>query len=220
MLLHISDDPAAEMALRFTEFASRGDTCTVAVSGGRTPATFYSLLAAEYRARIPWNALSFYQVDERCVSPSDPRSNWRMLLHELLAHVPPVKAFRMEAERERAAEDYEQLLRAKLLMNAAGMPVFDLVLLGMGADGHTASLFPGTHALGETQRLAVRNEAPQLEPPRITLTFPVLNAAKRKWFLVSGADKAPAFAEARRGHLPAGQIHGAEWFVGREVVQP
>src|SRR5690606_25597645 len=130
-----------------------------------------------------------------------------------------VRAHRMEVDHPGMDVAYEALLRAGNGEMAPGnVPVLDVVLLGMGADGHTASLFPGTAACDEAKRLVVVNADPSLDPARWTLTCPVLNAARHKWFLAAGADKAEAYQQAVRGAVPAGRIEKPEWFVDGGVV--
>jgi 6-phosphogluconolactonase len=136
-----------------------------------------------------------------------------MLHEELLAHLPGITAYRIEAERDGAAEDYERVIREVVPDGDNGIPRFDLVLLGMGTDGHTASLFPGTPALDENHRLVVKNPVPQLTTERVTMPFPLVNAATHKWFLVTGADKAAALARVKRGELPAARVLDAQWFI-------
>lgn len=169
--------------------AARG-RFTWALSGGGTPRPFYERLSRPpYRDAIPWSSVWTYWGDERTVPPDHPDSNYRMAHEALLAHVEalPDQTFRMEGERppEEAATRYEKTLAAHV---GGTLPVFDLVLLGLGSDGHTASLFPGTDGLRETRRWVIANAVPQLHTTRLTLTFPVLNAARRVWFLV-GPDK-------------------------------
>ena len=170
----------------------------VAVSGGNTPRGMFALLAdrsAPYFARVPWEKLHLFWVDERCVPPTDAESNYRMTNEAMLAHVPlPAgQIHRMEGELdpEVAASRYEATIRSSLRLEGAETPAFDLVLLGMGDDGHTASLFPHTQALHELGRLVVANHVPQKEAWRITLTWPVINAAREVAFLIEGAEKAP-----------------------------
>ncbi len=216
--VHVSDRPAEALARRFVALANNLDKGNIAVSGGRTPHELYMLLATVYKSQVPWHRLTLFQVDERPVPPGHEESNWTLLADTILARVSEVRAHRMEAERPLGAEDYERLLRRLVPLNTAGVPVFDLVILGLGADGHTASLFPSTDALEEAERAVVNNEVPALKTSRVTLTFPVLNAAKRRWFLVQGADKAAVFAEAQRGLHPAGRVKDAEWFVDSSVT--
>ncbi|MBX7255558.1 MAG: 6-phosphogluconolactonase [Candidatus Hydrogenedentes bacterium] len=220
MSVFVSESPAREAAAAFATLCEESIAClNLAVSGGSTPRALFRLLATEFREHIPWQRVAVFQVDERCVPPTDSQSNWKMLHEELLAHVPNLTAFRMEAERPRAAEDYERVIRDNAPANEVGVPRFDLILLGMGADGHTASLFPGTDALSEERRLVVLNAVPQLSTERITMTYPLINAAARRWFLVQGADKAPAYARIHsHGDVPAALVADADWFVDASVV--
>jgi 6-phosphogluconolactonase len=208
----VCDDPVRTLAQAFVEELAGIESPCVALSGGSTPGPLYRLWAREYRGSLRWGSVRMFQVDERCVPPDDDASNWKMLQETLLSAIPEAHAWRMEAERDGAAQAYETVLREHVPAGEAGIPRLDLVLLGMGFDGHTASLFPGTAPLEERERLVVPNDAPQLDIPRITLTYPVLEAAARRWFLVTGCDKAPAVAMADSGHNPAGKLD-AVWFL-------
>jgi 6-phosphogluconolactonase len=190
----------------------------VALAGGSTPRAMYELLAVGRRhghPKLPWSRLHFFFGDERAVPPDHPESNFRMASEALLAHVPVPAAnvHRIHAELEpaRAAEDYEADLRRFFALSLHGLPRFDLILLGLGADGHTASLFAGSPALRETRRLVTAHPASQSRAARLTLTLPVLNAAAEVLFVVSGADKAPVVravlhGPARRPALPAQRV--------------
>jgi 6-phosphogluconolactonase len=167
---------------------------SVALSGGSTPKSLYSLLASNY-ADFAWNRVFLFFGDERHVPPTDPESNYRMVKESLLSKIaiPPDNVFRVPAENpdaDAAAADYEAQLRSFFELKPGEFPRFDLVLLGMGPDGHTASLFPGSAALDERSRLVVANWVAQFNTHRITLTFPVLNRAAEVMFLASGPDKA------------------------------
>lgn len=223
----VSDDPAGRLASDLVAYLSSRGGAHIAVSGGSTPRTLFKILVNEYRAAIPWGRITIWQVDERCVPPDDPQSNWRMLKEELSSRISDLISHRIEAEREGAAEDYEALMRRAVsnlnrfeshTTNPQPIPQLDLVLLGMGADGHTASLFPGTAALDEHKRLFVRNEVPQLNTHRITMTFPLINAARKRWFLVAGADKAAAFRRVQSGELPAANVNDATWYMDPPVL--
>lgn len=173
----------------------------VALAGGSTPRGLYGRLGAEpWRSRIDWSCLEIFWGDERCVPPTDSASNYAMAKEALLARVPiPERAVhRIDGERapKRAAALYEEELRR---ITNLELPRLDLVLLGMGADGHTASLFPGTAALDEKERLVVATEAPAAPRDRVTLTLPMLNAARAVLFLVQGGDKAPALERVLAG---------------------
>jgi 6-phosphogluconolactonase len=171
----------------------------VAVSGGTTPKAMFALLAdrsAPYFARVPWERLHLFWVDERCVPPTDAESNYRMTEETLLEHVPVAagQIHRIEGELgpEVAAARVEAAIRAAFLLEGAQTPAFDLVLLGLGEDGHTASLFPHTAALFELGRIAVANHVPQKKTWRTTLTWPVINRGREVAFLIEGAAKAQA----------------------------
>ena len=191
---------------------TRGKFC-VALSGGSTPRGLYSVLASQFRESIPWRKIYFFFGDERQVPPDHPDSNYRMACESMLSKVPvPAEnVFRIRAEQDAdtAALDYEQTLRRFFNLQANEFPRFDLVLLGIGTDGHTASLFPGSAALNETHRLAVANWGEKLKTYRITLTFPVLNHAAFVMFLVSGSDKADILREVfenRNANLPSQRV--------------
>jgi 6-phosphogluconolactonase len=169
----------------------------VAISGGNTPKAMFALLADRgqpYFARVPWEKLHLFWVDERCVPPTHEESNYRITNEAMLAHVPlpPAQVYRMEGELdpEVAASRYEATIRNAFRLEGAETPTFDLVLLGMGDDGHTASLFPHTEALHEMARLAVANHVPQKDAWRITLTWPVINRGREVAFLIEGEGKA------------------------------
>lgn len=200
---------------------------TVALAGGSTPRQTYELLTEPtFRDQIRWEAVHVFWGDERCVPPNDPRSNARMARLALLHHVPvpveqvhPIRS--MDDPRESAA-DYAAVLHRTF---DPASPRFDLVILGMGEDGHTASLFPGTPALDETESwvAAVLSKA----PPRVTLTLPVLNAAGIVAFLVSGDNKANALQRVIEGvstmePLPAARVVPGDgsirWFVDRSAA--
>jgi 6-phosphogluconolactonase len=176
----------------------------VAMAGGETPKALYALLAsAEYRHRVAWDQVSFFFGDERAVPTDHPDSNYGAandaLFHPL--DISPQNIYRMKAEMadlEAAAADYERELHAAF--QGERVPRFDLIFLGMGPDGHTASLFPGSPALAEHKRLVVPvTDAPKPPPRRLTLTIPVLNAARLVLFMVTGADKAQALREVFTG---------------------
>jgi len=212
-------DPTAlarEAAERFAGIAAealaRAGRFTVALTGGSTPKLLYTLLATEpYRSRLPWPRTHVFWGDERCVPPDHKESNYRMAHEALLRHlpIPPAQIHRMRGEDpdpERAAAEYEHQLRAAFQSQAGMPPRFDLVLLGMGADGHTASLFPHTEALREKQRWVVRNHVPKLQAHRLTLTAPVINAGATILFLVAGDEKAAALRDVLEGPADPGRL--------------
>ena len=166
------------------------ETFTLALSGGSTPRPSYELLAEDpFRSRVDWNKVEIYFGDERCVPPDSPQSNYRIANEALLSRVPipagNVHRIRGEIDPEEAAKEYGRMLRERC-GDGGGL---DLVLLGMGPDGHTASLFPGTQALRETLHRCVANFVPKLNAWRVTLTAPFINRSDEVMFLVAGADK-------------------------------
>ncbi len=179
---------------------------TIALSGGSTPRGLHELLAGDpaIRDRLPWRHLHFFWGDERHVPPDNPESNYRMAYESLftLAPVPKENIHRVPAEEPDvalAAEKYERELRTFFGLGIGQLPRFDCILLGMGSDGHTASLFPHTEALHESNRLVVANWVDKFKADRITLTVPVLNHADLVVFLVSGHEKAEALKEVLQG---------------------
>ncbi|MGD9850910.1 MAG: 6-phosphogluconolactonase [Nitrospirales bacterium] len=184
--------------------STSGVSYSIALSGGSTPRGLFRLLAADpYRSQCDWSSCKIFWGDERCVPPDHSDSNFRMAKDSLLDHVPIAShhVFRVEGEREpeEAALRYGQVLSEHVQRGENNLPRFDLVLLGMGPDGHTASLFPNTTALQETKRTVVANWVEKLQTFRITLTPPVLNAANDVVFLVSGQDKALAVQSVLEG---------------------
>jgi 6-phosphogluconolactonase len=198
----VSDDPAAAATELLA--AAGGHVC---ITGGSTPRKAYERVA---EARTDWSGVDFWFTDERCVPPDHEHSNYRMADEALLSRVSGAAVHRMKGELgpERGAADYERELEA------AGRPTFDLILLGIGPDVHTCSLFPGDDALGERERPVVGVETPGMAPlvPRITLTLPTVNASRRIVFLVTGEDKADAVARAFSGRrdpmAPASLVEG------------
>ena len=228
VLRHNTLDVAAEAAAE--EIATFAERCVartgwfvMALSGGRTPSVLFRLLAKPpYADRIVWDRCDVFWSDERCVPPRDPESNYRMA-HDLLLDrvpVPPRNVHRIKGELppSEAADRYEETLRRVLGARDAGeapAELFDLVLLGMGVDGHTASLFPGNDALGEKTRWVVDVTAPPGIAPaaRVTMTLPVLNAAERVLFLTAGEDKAVLLDRIRNDpeaarSIPAAMVRG------------
>jgi 6-phosphogluconolactonase len=190
--VRVLDDPAAAAADVLVEAVAGAGQ--IALAGGSTPRAAYMRAAG---AEIDWSRAVLWFGDERCVPPDHEHSNYRMvresLLDRILGEPPVVRRIEGELGPREAAERYEAELRSAF---GAGLPELDLVLLGLGPDAHTASLFPGAPALDERERLAVGVETPGMAPivPRATLTLPVLNRARRVVFLVAGEDKAEAVA--------------------------
>lgn len=186
--------------------SSRG-VARVAVSGGSTPRAVFALLAdpsAPYLTSLPWQQLQLFWVDERCVPPADHESNFGMIKAAMLDCVPLPKAniHRMEGELdpEEAASRYEAEIRNVFRLEGAQTPTFDLVMLGLGADGHTASLFPHTDGLHEMARIVIANHVPQKDTWRLTLTWPVIIGAREVAFLIEGEQKARMVQMVFAGH--------------------
>ncbi len=204
--------------------AARG-RFVAALSGGSTPRATYERLAAdEFAGRVEWARVHLFWGDERCVPPDHPDSNYGLARQALLDKISilPENIHRIQGELppDQAAALYQAELESVLGLDGR----FDLILLGMGADGHTASLFPGTAALQERQRAVVAVYVERLQAWRVTLTLPVLNAARNVVFLVSGAEKAPTLARLQAGEpLPAGQVRPRQgkltWLVDQAAYQ-
>ena len=178
----------------------------VAISGGTTPKAMFALLAdpvQPFFKQVPWDKLDLYWVDERCVPPTDADSNYRMTNEALLSKVPlaPENIHRMEGELDPAvaAARYESTIRNSFRLEGAETPTFDLVLLGMGDDGHTASLFPHTEAINDLTDIVTANHVPQKDTWRITLTWPVINQGREVAFLIEGAAKAQVLHDVLLG---------------------
>lgn len=209
--------------------AARG-RFTVALSGGNTPRAVYALLAEQYRDSLPWEKIFVFFGDERHVPPDHPDSNYRMAKESLLSQVriPQQNVFRIQAElpADVAARKYEESLREFFQLPPGSWPRFDLIFLGLGDDGHTASLFPGTAALDEDARLVVANWVEKFKAYRITLTFPVLNHAAEGLFLASGEGKAEImrqiFRNAGNAIYPAQMVRPEQgrllWIADRQAT--
>lgn len=200
-------DEVAEMAMQLVQRAaadaiSFGSRFVLGLAGGSTPRVLYERMAARPE-QLPWASTHIVFGDERCVPPDHPRSNYRMVQEALLDRLDPKVAavLRMEGEAapETAASEYQ--LRLQELFPRAPWPRIDLLLLGLGSDGHMASLFPGSPALDESERWVVHNDGPGNDPAdrRLTLTLPVLRAARRIVFMVTGTAKSRVVAEAFAG---------------------
>ncbi|MGH9253254.1 MAG: 6-phosphogluconolactonase [Vicinamibacterales bacterium] len=222
---------AGQAAVRtINEYVRGAGRCSLVLSGGNTPRTLYSLLASEFRDQIPWAHVHVFWGDERCVAPDDPDSNYRMAKETLLDHVPcpagnvhPMPTHFPSADA--AARDYERTLRNYF---SNEWPHFDLILLGLGEEGHTASLFPGSPALGERARWVVAVETPADPPLRLTLTLPALTRAVNIYVLVAGSKKASALHHVLAGAAdpniyPAAGVRLTEgtliWWVDREAAE-
>src|ERR1700676_1571673 len=226
--VHILKDNAAIARRAAEEFVKVAQSAvqqhgsfSVALSGGSTPKLLYSLLATdlELRAKVPWDKMQIFFGDERHVGPDDPQSNFKMAAESMFDKAPlkPEQIHRMKGEypdAEKAAQEYEQELRTQFHLKDKELPRFDLVLAGMGDEGHTLSLFPGTKALHPEGRAVVRNWGGKLATDRITATAPAVNNAEMILFMVAGKKKALALKGVLEGpsdpkHLPAQLIQPA-----------
>lgn len=191
----------------------------LALSGGSTPKNIYHLLAQpEFRSQLDWSRVLLFWSDERCVPPTDSESNYRMAYDAGLETLPllPEHIFRMhgESDPKQAGDAYDQLIQ-KIVPDGC----FDLVMLGMGTDGHTASLFPHTAALQVTDKLATANYIPDKKSWRITLTLPCINKARIAVFYVTGDEKAQRVAEVFAGaKVPAGLVENGLWFLDKPAA--
>jgi 6-phosphogluconolactonase len=202
----------------------------VALSGGRTPKLFFKALAsAKIGGSIPWEKVNFYWVDERCVEPDSEQSNYRLAKEELLHKVSATHFYRMKGEinSEKAADEYESLLRRHFQLGEGQIPRFDFILLGMGPDGHTASLFPDYDGIEITNRLVTDQYIRKMESWRITLTLPVLNNARACVFLIQGKEKHSVLARAldllSERTLPAQRVQPTDgklyWIVDQDAYE-
>jgi 6-phosphogluconolactonase len=216
----LSQGVAAEIANLASQAITKKGFFALVLAGGSTPRKLYEVLAKKYREKVDWPKVHFFWGDERCVPPNDSDSNFAMASQTLLSRlaIPTQNVHRMPADMETpdaAAQAYEKELRNFFnLFSVKSLPKFDLILLGVGEDGHTASLFPKTAALGETRRWVAPVIAPESYKTRsrITLTLPVINQAQNVFFLVAGKEKkslieslihAPEFSHA---HFPAARV--------------
>ena len=221
---------AEQIARALIESVRARGRASVALSGGSTPRGVYSLLASDqFRSNIPWQGVHLFWGDERCVPPTDAESNYRMVNDALLQfiRIPVENVHRIvgEGNPAEAAALYERELRQVFGLQEDGVPRFDLMLLGLGEDGHTASLFPGTSAVNETTRLVTELYVEKLNAYRVTLTFPVINHSRQVVFLVSGKSKAPILREVLQNSLltyPAQLVHPSSgelhWLVDQDAA--
>ena len=205
-------DAAAFILERAHEAIGERNEFRIALSGGNTPAPVYARLAAEVHD-FPWEKVRFTFGDERCVPPSDPQSNFRMARENLFAPaaVPEKSIMRMrgEIDPQISAHEYEQQLDAIAAQHGEPTYQHDLILLGLGDDGHTASLFPGTAALEEMTRTVVANFVPKLNTWRLTLTFPLINGARHILFLVGASKNSELIERVLEGdrQFPAARVN-------------
>lgn len=218
---------AERLVAAASEAVARSGRFTIALAGGSTPLPVYALLGGELRDRVPWERGELFFGDERCVPPDDPASNFGAVRRAFLVHVPRATVHRILGEQRpaAAADGYHETLRAAF-PDGSGT-TFDVALLGVGADGHTASLFPGSDALNERLRRAVVVPAPtsaRPSVPRVTVTLPMFERAREVWFLCAGADKRDVVRRVLGGdapELPAARVHGAlrtVWLLDRAAA--
>ncbi|HEY6876168.1 MAG TPA: 6-phosphogluconolactonase [Candidatus Dormibacteraeota bacterium] len=208
-VLATPDDVARTAADEIVAALAAGSR-TLVLAGGNTPKRCYELLAQ--KSGIAWGRVTVLFGDERCVPPDDPESNFRMAREALLDQVSPASVHRIAGELgpDEAAKAYDSLV--------GGLAPLDLVLLGVGEDGHTASLFPGHPELqAKGWAVAVRN-SPKPPPDRVSLTLDALRGARRVIVLAAGAGKSDAVAKARRGEVPSGMIAGAQWLIDKAAA--
>lgn len=230
--MEMMEAAAKGFAARAAEAVSARGRFSAALSGGKTPVALYTLLAkAPFVSQIPWSHVHLFWGDERCVPPDHGDSNYRMTREFLLDHVPipPANVHRMPGEIDpvEAAARYEGELRVFFAPHGEALPVFDFILLGLGEDGHTASLFPETRAIRELSRWVVGHHVDAQKGWRITLTPPVINAARTVVFIAAGAGKAAVLKEILEGPfrpdtLPAQIVRPAGgtllWMLDREAA--
>lgn len=219
--LHIHKDPAAMaeraahiLAAACEEAIEERGIFRIALSGGVTPIPLFRLLTGPgWSDRLPWDKMFFFFVDERCVDPEHPDSNYGMARRELLSKISSTHFYRMRGEIDpvEAAVKYEQQIRQEFGLSMTAFPRFDFIILGMGADGHTGSIFPNSPALAEKKRLVIDQYVPERKADRITMTLPVLNNARCCMFLVTGKEKHPVLTRAlnllEEPKLPAQHVH-------------
>lgn len=223
--LSLARAAAALFVERFEKSVAEKGFFSVLLSGGTTPLALYALLSSkEFSGMVDWRKVHLFWGDERCVPPDSPESNFNSALAALVSKIdiPHKNVHRIKGELvpEDAAKIYEDELTGFFGLVPGASPLFDLAFLGLGKDGHTLSLFPGTRALDESARLVVANHVPEFDAWRVTLTFKAIEKAKKIVFLVAGAEKAAVLKEVFEGKdYPAGRVKGQEvvWLVDREA---
>lgn len=221
----VSQAAAEEFIRLAAECISARGKFTVALAGGSTPKRMYQLLgSAGYKERVNWARVEFFWGDERCVPSTHADSNFRMANEAFLQSLPicSPQIHRMQAEREdrdQAAEDYQaEIARVFGVYSNGQPPAFDLILVGMGGDGHTLSLFPHTAALSESTRWVVANRVEKLQTFRLTFTVPMLNRASNVLFCVAGADKAIPLVEVLEGPADGNRLPSQRSLAGQGVL--
>lgn len=194
------DKSALELKNIIQELLQDSDTITIAISGGSSPLPIYKKLI-DYK--IEWNRVLFFLVDERCVSISDPESNYRNINNIFFKKINAVSFSMIEdgISLKQCADNYERKI-LESVQKVKNLPSFDLVILGMGLDGHTASLFPNTKALNEKEALIVLNDIPQLNTQRITMTYPLLMNSKKIVMIIKGKEKKKVLIDSLTKKLP------------------
>lgn len=198
---HSQEVFAREAAKKFIELVNKTlsvkNQCHVALSGGNSPLPVFRKLVTDFYDKTDWKRINFFWTDERCVPPDNPESNFSNAFREFLSKLSVKNYFRMEGELKPsvAAMRYEKLIRYKFNLKKNQPPVFDLICLGVGNDGHTASLFPGSELLKEKKKWVASAFVKQVNQNRITLTFPVLNYAEKRLFLIAGEEKEKILSE-------------------------
>ena len=202
-------EEVAKAAAQQIADALRGEARSLVLAGGTTPRRCYEILGGLH---VEWGRVAVLFGDERCVAPDHPDSNYRMAREALLAHVAPATVFRIPAELgpEEGAREYGHVVES--------VAPLDFVLLGVGEDGHVASLFPGHPLLNATGLTAGIRDSPKPPPERVTLTLGAIRDAREVLILATGAGKAEAVARARRAEVPSGMIAGARWLIDRAAA--
>ena len=218
---------AAAFAQYLTEQIIISEKLNIAISGGSTPRLLFSILSEVYEDKIDWSKIHIFWVDERCVSPADEQSNYKMTSSHLLGLIPipqeNVNRVYGEDDPKLEAERYSSLIKQSLPIKG-GLPIFDMILLGMGDDGHTASIFPPEINLLESENVCEVGNHPNSGKKRITLTGKVINAAKQKHFLVVGSNKEKVVSEIFTNsqnslQYPAAHIDNAIWWLDTEAYK-
>ena len=219
-------DSSAELAQAAAEYFVAQCPETVALSGGSTPKLMFQVLADQFRDEVAWSRIHFFWSDERHVAPDDPESNYRMANEALLSHVPVTtgNVHRIRSENPNAAavaSEYEQTLRD---VTQQALPRLDLIFLGLGTDGHTASIFPGSEVLNEKERLVAAPYVEKFKTHRLTMTLPLLNNGASIVFLVSGAEKAEIVKAVLQGEnkYPAQAVNPTQgeliWMLDKDAA--
>ncbi|HQG56428.1 MAG TPA: 6-phosphogluconolactonase [Bacteroidales bacterium] len=213
-IMALSHEVAADLSAIINNAVRRSHHLNIALSGGNTPRTFYSVLGTHYALSTEWKAVDFFWSDERCVPPGDRESNYRVAKEHFFERIKiqagKIHRIRGEDDPQTEAIRYSELIKKKVPFRF-GFPVFDIVFLGLGTDGHIASIFPGDEKVLSSVRTCEVAVHPETGQKRITLTLPVINNAERIIFLVSGKDKAEIVAEILNNpdakHYPAGMVN-------------